>query len=626
MPGEITYKSVNNQVLDGMTPPRPGYYLLMLALAGGIGLMFICWIYQIHQGMGVAGISHPVGWGVYISNFVFWVGIAHSGTLISAILYLLRAKWRTAVSRAAEAMTVFAVMTAGLFPMIHLGRFWVIYYIIPYPSQRQIWPNFMSPLVWDLVAVGTYFTVSVIFWYIGMVPDLASTRDRLTMLLGPHHLRTRIYRKLALGWSGNIEQWRNHGRAYLYFAALATPLVISVHSVVSWDFAVGLLPGWHSTIFAPYFVAGAIHSGLAMVLTLLIPLRRVLHLKEVITINQFDSLARTMIVTTLIVGYAYIIEPFIAWYSGDIFETQFAWWRATGWMAWVYWILIPLNVLAPLMFVFRKLRRNIYTLFIISILVNIGMWLERALIVISSTSHDFLPHNWGQYFPTWVEASITFGSFTFFLFWFFLFSKAFPAVAISDIKEELAKDQVKDIKVPMPVSRVSRDESHRTAALAIFSDAGKLLHALDFVKNNSVFPIEVYSPLRLSQVEDLLKLEKSPVRFWTLGGALTGLTGGFALAIGSALVNQLIVGGKHPVSIIPYCIVGFEGLILFGALGNLIGLIIHARLGRHSLPLGYDPRFSQDRFGLLVACTPEQTAAVQTILTAMEPEEIHLVR
>jgi molybdopterin-containing oxidoreductase family membrane subunit len=305
---------------------------------------------------------------------------------------------------------------------------------------------------------------------------------------------------------------------------------------------------------------------------------------------------------------------------------QFAWWRATGWMAWIYWILFPLNVLSPLLFVFRKFRRNIYTLFVISILVNIGMWLERALIVIASTSHDFLPHNWGQYFPTWVEACITLGSFTFFLFWFFLFSKAFPTVAISDIKEELAKDQVRDIKVPLPKSRIDKDEIHRTGVLAIFSDAGKLLQSLDYVKKNTVYPIEVYSPLRLSQVEGLLKLEKSPVRFWTLGGALAGVTGGFALVIGSALVNELIVGGKHPVLPIPYCIVGFEGLILLGALGNLIGLIIHARLGRHSLPEGYDPRFSQDRFGLLVTCAAEQTAAAQTILTATEPEEIRLVR
>lgn len=622
---ELTYAKVNDRVLDGLTPPRPGYYLLMLFLAAGMGWMLICWIYQIRWGMGVAGVSHPVGWGVYIGNFVFWVGIAHSGTLISAILYLVRARWRMAVSRAAEAMTVFAVMTAGLFPMIHLGRFWVIYYILPYPSQRQIWPSFLSPLVWDLVAVGTYFTVSVIFWYVGLLPDLASARDRLYQRVGPNHLRTRVYRRLALGWTGSLNQWRNHGRAYLYFAALATPLVVSVHSVVSWDFAVSLLPGWHTTIFAPYFVAGAIHSGLAMVLTLLIPLRRFLNLKDVITIDQFDALAKTMIVTTLIVGYAYVIEPFIAWYSGDIFERQFSEWRATGWIAVYYWALVPLNVLAPLLFLFRRFRRSIYVLFAISILVNIGMWLERAVIVIGSTAHDFLPHNWGGYFPTWVEASITFGSFTFFLFWFFGFSKALPTVAVSDVKEELAEGQVKGLHIPLPAAREPDAAKHQTGVLAVFADAGRLLHALRTVKADTTFPIEVYSPVRLSQAEGLLKIQTSPVRFWTLAGALAGVTAGFALAIGTALVNRLIVGGKHPVSIIPYCIVGFEGLILLGTLGNLIGLAIHARLGKRSLPAGYDPRFSQDRFGLFVACSPDQAPAARTVLASTNPEELHAV-
>src|SRR4030042_1199845 len=271
--------------------------------------------------MGVAGISHPVGWGLYIGSFVFWIGIAHSGTLISAILYLVRSRWRTAFSRSAEAMTIIAIMTAGVFPLIHLGRFWVLYYIIPYPSQRQIWPNFQSPLVFDVAAISTYFTVSVIFFYMGLVPDIAAARDHLQHA-GTPGFRAKLYRALALGWHGGSEQWRHHGRAYLFFAALATPLVVSVHSVVSWDFAAGILPGWHSAVFPPYFVAGAIHSGLAMVLTLLIPLRKLLHLEDLIQPKHFQDVALLMIVTILIIGDSYAIELFMAWYSGNLFEEQ----------------------------------------------------------------------------------------------------------------------------------------------------------------------------------------------------------------------------------------------------------------------------------------------------------------
>ena len=262
---KLTYGQISDDVLMATEPPRRLYYGVMAMFVVGFGWAFTCWMYQVKMGMGVTGLSIPVGWAVYIVNFVFWVGIAHSGTLISAILHLVRSRWRTAIARSAEAMTVFAVLTAGLFPLIHLGRLWVFYYIIPYPSQRQLWPNFMSPLVWDVVAVGTYFIVSSIFWYVGLIPDLAAARDRSELQFGRDHPRTRLYRKFALGWCGSGNQWRHYGRAYLFFAALATPLVISVHSVVSWDFAMSLLPGWHTTIFPPYFVAGAIHSGLAMV-------------------------------------------------------------------------------------------------------------------------------------------------------------------------------------------------------------------------------------------------------------------------------------------------------------------------------------------------------------------------
>jgi molybdopterin-containing oxidoreductase family membrane subunit len=404
---QLRYGAINDDVLNAMGKPRLGYFFALAFLGALVGWAALCWVYQIQLGMGVTGLNRPVGWAVYITNFVFWVGIAHSGTLISAILYLLRANWRDAVSRSAEAMTIFAIMTAGLFPLVHLGRLWAFYYIIPYPSQRQLWPNFISPLVWDVCAVSTYFTVSLIFWYIGMIPDLAAARDRYQAEPGPTGLRARIYGILSLGWSGSGSQWRHYGRSYLFFAALATPLVISVHSVVSWDFAMSLLPGWHSPIFPPYFVAGAIHSGLAMVLTLLIPMRKLLHLERLIELHHFEMLAKTIILTGSIVGYAYLVEGFTAWYSGDIFEWQLFVWRFNGPAAWMYWMCVICNVLIPQLFVLKKVRTSIAWLFAISLAVNVGMWLERLMIIFSSLAHDFLPQNWGSYFPTWVEASIT---------------------------------------------------------------------------------------------------------------------------------------------------------------------------------------------------------------------------
>ncbi len=623
----LTFSQANDDVLGPLAPPRRLYYVVMVALACGIAAALTSWMYQVRTGMGVAGISHPVGWGAYIGNFVFWVGIAHSGTLISAILHLVRARWRTAISRSAEAMTVFAVMTAGLFPLVHLGRLWVFYYILPYPSERQLWPNFLSPLVWDVCAVSTYFTVSVIFFSVGLLPDLAAARDRLADALGPDHPRARLYRYLSLGWSGAASQWRHYGRAYLFFAALATPLVVSVHSVVSWDFAMGLLPGWHSTIFPPYFVAGAIHSGLAMVLTLLIPMRRFLHLERLIRREHFDAVARAMIVTTLIVGYAYVIEPWMAWYSGDIFERQFAWWRATGWFSTVYWLLAPLNVVAPLCFVFRRVRRNLPALFVISILVNIGMWLERVFIVTGSTAHDFMPHAWGHYMLSWVEMTITFGSFTWFLFWFFGFSKLLPTVPLNEVKASIrAGGPEKERLEGAGEEQAERVGDRQGGVLAVFGDADDALAALRGVWEKGRRRVEVYSPINLPEANLIMGRPKSPVRFWTLGGALSGMVGGFGLAIGAALVNSLVVGGKPPVAIIPYCIVAFEGTILLGTIGNLTGLLIHARLGRPRLPACYDRRFSRDKYGLLVGCGEGEAQAAAAELKDAGAEETHVIR
>jgi Ni/Fe-hydrogenase subunit HybB-like protein len=622
---KLTYGDVNDDVLAPLAPPRFPYWVVLSVLATGVLLALAVWLYQTEVGLGITGLNHPVGWAPYITNFVFWVGIAHSGTLISAILHLVRSRWRTAVSRSAEAMTVFAVMTAGLFPMIHLGRIWVFYYLIPYPSERQLWPDFLSPLIWDVCAVSTYFTVSSIFWYVGLIPDLAAARDRCERTLGRMHLRTRIYRALALGWSGAGSQWRHYGRGYLFFAALATPLVVSVHSVVSWDFAMSLLPGWHSTIFAPYFVAGAIHSGLAMVLTLIIPMRRWLKLDRVITVDHFEAVALTMLVTTTIVAYAYVVEPFISWYSGDMYERQFAWWRATGSQAPLFWALPLLNVLVPLTLVFRKVRRNLKALFVISILVNIGMWLERLVILAPSLAHDFLPHNWLPYVPHWPEMIITAGGFTWFLFWFFSFTRTVPTVAMSDVKADLSRDAEKHVEVPRgvhPAPGVARTDG---GVLAVFDRREPMLEALRKVRASPFQSVETHAPVRLHEVEEILGHGRSPVRFWTLTGALLGCAGGFALAIGSALVNSLMAGGKHPVSIVPYCIVGFEGTILIGTLANLAGVLYHARLGRPRLPAWYDERFTRDRYGIFVACPSNETESVRAMLATCSPESLRIV-
>jgi len=426
---QLTLRDYNRDVIAALSPGTQPYWVAVALMLLGIIVGGVVWGYQICAGMGLIGINHPIGWGTYIANFVFWIGIGHAGTLISAILYLFRVRWRNAIYRSAEAMTVFAVMTAGLFPLIHLGRVWVFWFILPYPNQRHLWPAFKSPLVWDVVAVTTYLIISVVFWYSGLIPDLAAVRDATT---GRRH---RIYGLLALGWTGEYDQWRHYLRGYACLAALATPLVISVHSVVSWDFAVSLLPGWHSTIFAPYFVVGAIHSGLAMVVMLLIPLRRFLNLRRVIRVAHLEQAALLMILTGALMFWAYAVESFISWYGADIFERQFAAWRMTQGYAWAFWAMVFCNGIAPMAFFFKWARTNLVSLYAISFLVLLGMWLERWVIVVTATAHDFMPENWSGYHPTWVEVTISLASVCWFLFWFLLFAKHLPVVSIAESKE-----------------------------------------------------------------------------------------------------------------------------------------------------------------------------------------------
>ena len=425
------YAKVDRDILAAMEKPGR-VYLAGLAFAATLTVIGgILWAYQIRNGLGVAGYTHPVNWAIYITNFVFWVGIAHSGTLISAVLYLFRARYRTSFNRAAEAMTVFALMVAGLFPLIHLGRSWVFYYLLPYPNQRQLWVNFRSPLIWDVFAVGTYFTVSLVFFYVGMIPDFAIARRC------KEGIRKRIYQVLSLGWKGTEREWRHYGMLYLFLAAFATPLVASVHSVVSWDFAMSILPGWHTTIFAPYFVAGAIFSGTAMVITLVIPLRKAMNLHEYITDDHFESIAKIMLFTSLIVSYAYIVEFGMAWYGGNVFEMGAFRYRALGDFRYLTWAMIFCNSLVPLTLFARRLRRNTTCLLIVSLLVNVGMWLERFVIIVTSLAHDYDPYVWGTYSPTYVEVGISLGSFGMFFTLYLLFVKNLPVLSITEIKEHL---------------------------------------------------------------------------------------------------------------------------------------------------------------------------------------------
>lgn len=426
----LTYRRIGDDIYRVHQPPGVKYFLLLLFMGGLLGVGALAWFYQIYTGMGVAGINYPVKWGTYITNFVFWVGIAHSGTLISAILYLFRVRWRTGVFRSAEAMTVFALATAGIFPLIHLGRVWYVYWLFPYPNQRLIWPNFRSPLLWDEFAIGTYTMVSMMFLFLGMIPDLAAFRDKARSALGKI-----FYGVLSLGWQGTDRQWHHFGAAYLFFAALATPLVISVHSVVSWDFAMSVVPGWHSTIFAPYFVAGAIHSGLAMVMLILVPVRRIYRLHDYITDQDIENLAKLILVTGLIMFFSYGTEAFIAWYSDNPYEQAIFRYRAVGDYKWMFWIMIVCNSIVPLAFFWKRVRTSIPLILVISLLINVGMWSERFVIIVSSLAHEFMPGSWSLYRPTLVEMLITVGSFAFFFFWFLLFIKIFPPVAVAEIKE-----------------------------------------------------------------------------------------------------------------------------------------------------------------------------------------------
>jgi len=410
-------------------------FMIGLAMLGGLNLALG---YLLLKGIGIWGNNVPVGWAFDIINFVWWIGIGHAGTLISAILLLFKQQWRMSISRFAEAMTIFAVMCAAMFPLVHTGRPWLAaYWLFPYPNTMGLWPQFRSPLIWDVFAVSTYFTVSLIFWYVGLIPDLATMRDRAMS-----KTKKVVFGVLSLGWRGAARHWHRYEVASLLLAGLSTPLVLSVHSVVSLDFAVSVLPGWHATIFPPYFVAGAIYSGFAMVLSLAIPIRAAYKLEDLITIRHIDNCAKVMLATGLIVGYGYTMEAFFGWYSANQYERFMLWNRMTGPYAWTYWTLIAINIGMVQLLWFKTVRTNTKLLFVVSLFVNFGMWLERFVIIVTSLHRDFLPSSWGMYYPTRWDVMTYFGTIGLFLTLFFLFMKFVPMISMFEVRTLLPQASV----------------------------------------------------------------------------------------------------------------------------------------------------------------------------------------
>lgn len=480
--GEKNYHQVTEDII-GPIEGKPGklwyvgFFISVALLLWGV--FSVTW--EVYYGTGVWNLNKTIGWGWDITNFVWWVGIGHAGTLISAILLLFRQGWRTGVNRAAEAMTIFAVMCAGQFPIFHMGRVWMAFFVLPYPNTRgPLWVNFNSPLLWDVFAISTYFTVSLLFWYSGLLPDFATVRDRAKT-----KLRKLLYGVASFGWTGSAKHWQRHEALSLVLAGLSTPLVLSVHTIVSFDFATSVIPGWHTTIFPPYFVAGAIFSGFAMVNTLLIIVRKVLGLEDYITMGHMEAMNKVIVLTGSVVGCAYLTELFMAWYAAVPYEfATFYKYRAAGPLGWSYWIMMTCNVITPQVFWFRKMRRNIVVTFVMSIIVNIGMWFERFVIICTSLYRDYLPSSWSYYRPSWPEVGFYMGTFGLFFTCFFLFAKYFPVIAVAEIKFVLKTSGESFKKNNMePLEPLSAEEFAHHAHGGHDDDHGHAGHAVAHAHN-----------------------------------------------------------------------------------------------------------------------------------------------
>lgn len=632
------FRSVTDKI--GGLVLRPGFdhgWLVAVAFASALVAVFcLSVVYLFETGVGIWGNNVPVAWGWPIINFVWWIGIGHAGTFISAFLVLMRQEWRTSINRFAEAMTLFAVVCAGLFPVLHLGRPMVFYWLFPYPNTQGVWPQVRSPLVWDVFAISTYGTISLLFWYIGMIPDLATLRDRATT-----RAKKLIYGAMAFGWRGTSEQWKHHQTAYLLLAGLATPLVISVHSIVSLDFSVSQVPGWHSTIFPPYFVAGAIFQGFAMVLIIGLPLRYFLELEDMITERHLGIMAKLMLVTGLIVTYGYLIEIFMAWYAGDIYERYMWLNRMSGPYWWVFWGTIFWNAAAIQTLWFRRVRRSTYALFGLGVVISIGMWLERHMIVVSSLHRDFLPSSWGIFSATGWDLATFVGSMGIFLLLNLLFIRFLPVISISEIREMAGTSGPEEGETGIEgesagagaretetVRRVEHDEPGMYGWMAKFDDEEEIVAAARAIEEAGFEHVEAYTPVPVKELTAAFRRRKSRLPVYVLLGALAG----GAVAYGMQWYANVIdypqnIGGRALHSWPAFIPITFELAILGGGLVAFGGALVMGGLPRLDHPVFDTPGFERatlDQFMICIEADDPQFDREETavFLEDLGPTEI----
>jgi molybdopterin-containing oxidoreductase family membrane subunit len=632
--GPTDFDQLSEQIAGITERPQPAWWwpaflVTSALLLGGV----LAATYLISTGVGVWGSNNPVNWAFDITNFVFWIGIGHAGTLISAILFLFRQKWRTSINRFSEAMTIFAVMCAFVYPGIHVGRFWYVWFSLPLPNANHIWPNFRSALLWDFFAISTYFTISLIFWYVGLIPDLATLRDR-----AKSRRRQRVFGLLALGWRGSTRHWRHYEVAYLMLAGLSTPLVLSVHSVVSFDFATSLIPGWHTTIFPPYFVAGAIFGGFAMVLQCMIPARKVYGLENLVTVKHIDVMCKFILATGSLVGYAYCMELFIAWYSGNPYEWQtFANRAFTGDYVWAYWTMMTCNLFIPQLFWIKWCRQTPWFVLIVVTFVNVGMWYERFVIIVQSLHHDFLPSSWGRYYPTWVDWVQMIGDFGLFFTMTLLFVRYLPMIAIAEVKGVLPMASPHPV-IPAAENYLKANSEYPTSdhalaagygaplpapkevaattdpvpafapapggtgtpwgAVAEFANPHALLAAAKAARKGGYRLIDAWSPFPVHGMISAIGRTRSRLPLFTLAGALTGLALAAAMQFYlSTYYYPIIVSGKEYRSWEAFTPIFFEMTVLFAGFFTLFSLIGLCGLPRLYHPVDNHPTFGRSSLG-----------------------------
>ncbi|MBK8048251.1 MAG: DUF3341 domain-containing protein [Anaerolineales bacterium] len=627
-----TYRSITEKISGiVLTRSTPKPWFAGMALAMGLLLLFLYTVaHLLTTGIGIWGNNQPVGWGFDITSMVWWIGIAHAGTLISAILLLFRQTWRTSINRFAEAMTLFAILCASMYPVLHVGRPWLAYWLFPVPNTLDLWPQFRSPLVWDAFAIGTYALVSLMFWFIGLVPDLAAMRDRAENKWARY-----FYGILAMGWRGEAGHWQRYETAYLLLAALATALVISVHSIVSFDFAVGVLPGWHSTVFPPYFVAGAIFSGFAMVLTLLIPLRKLYHIEDLVTAKHLDNMAKVMLATGLFVIYGYLTEAFIAWYSGNPVERFWLYNRTFGPYWWAFWALMLCNVLIPQALWFKGVRSRPILLFLVAIAVDIGMWIERYVIIVGGLHRDFLPSSWGTFSGTVWDWATILGTIGLFIFLILLFIRLLPMISMFEMRHLVAPNP--DVApTPLAAATPTGEQSPGAAPasntlyglMAEFDDPHTLVEVATTTYQAGYRKIDAYSPFPIEELPVALGLRASRLPFYALAGGMVGALAGLALQYYVSLVaNPWNVGGRPLNSWPSFIIVVFEMTILFAAMTTAFGMLFSNRLPQPYHAVFNASRFrhaSQDRFFLCIEARDPKFDAVQTkaFLAGLHPAQV----